>query len=98
MAPVVVVPKKSGDVRLCIDYCELNKRTVKDACPLPMPDEVQDKLSSLAIFSTLDLRSGYWQMPVSKDNIIKTAFLAWGCFNLNKCHLDLQVSLVPFKE
>jgi len=52
MAPAVFVPKKSGDLRMCIDYCELNKRTTKDAYPLPLPDEVQDQLWINHVLST----------------------------------------------
>ena len=74
MAPLVCVPKKSGGVRLCVDYRELNKRTVKDAYPLPLPDEVQDRLSNSSVFSTLDLQSGYWQLPVEPNDYQKTAF------------------------
>ena len=74
MAPAVFVPKKSGDLRLCVDYRELNKRTTKDAYPLPLPDEVQDRLSGSTMFSTLDLQSGYWQLPVSPTDQEKTAF------------------------
>ena len=74
MAPAVFVPKKSGDIRLCIDYRELNKKTTKDAYPLPLPDEVQDRLSGSKIFSTLDLQSGYWQLPVNPEDQAKTAF------------------------
>ena len=74
MAPVVFVPKKSGDLRLCIDYRELNKNTTKDAYPLPLPDEVQDRLLGSTIFSTLDLHSGYWQLPVIPSDRQKTAF------------------------
>ena len=74
MAPAVFVPKKSGDLRLCIDYRELNKKTARDAYPLPLPDEVQDRLSGSTIFSTLDLQSGYWQLPVSPSDQEKTAF------------------------
>lgn len=74
MAPAVFVPKKSGDLRMCIDYRELNKKTVKDAYPLPLADEVQDHLAGSTIFSTLDLRSGYWQMPVHHSDQHKTAF------------------------
>ena len=74
MAPAVFVPKKSGEVRICIDYRELNKQTVKDAYPLPLADEVQDRLSNSSVFSTLDLQNGYWQLPVHPDDIEKTAF------------------------
>jgi len=56
MAPAVFVRKKSGDIRLCVDYRELNKKTQKDTYPLPLPDEVQDKLATSVIFSTLDLQ------------------------------------------
>ena len=60
MAHMVFVPKQNGELRLCVDYRELNKRTVKDAYPLPRPDEAQDHLSGSSIFSTLDLQYGYW--------------------------------------
>ena len=74
MAPAVFVRKKTGAIRICIDYRELNKKTVKDAYPLPRPDEVQDRLSGSIIFTTLDLRSGYWQLPVNPADRCKTAF------------------------
>ena len=74
MAPAVFVRKKTGDIRICADYRELNKKTVKDAYPLPRPDEVQDRLSGSVIFSTLDLRSGYWLLPVNPADCYKTVF------------------------
>ena len=74
MAPAVFVPKKSGQLRICIDYRELNKRTTKDSYPLPLPDEVQDQLAGSTVFSTLDLHSGYWQLPVNPTDREKTAF------------------------
>ena len=74
MAPAVYVQKKSGELRMCVDYRELNKQTAKDAYPLPLPDEVQDKLAQSKIFSTLDLKSGYWQLPVHPEDLMKTAF------------------------
>ena len=91
MAPAVFVLKKSCDLWLCIDYRELNKtyksqelnkRTVKDAYPLPLPDEVQDRLSGSTVFSTLDLQSGYWQLPVSPTDQPKTAFCPGPGFGL----------------
>ena len=74
MAPAVFVPKKTGGVRICVDYRELNKKTAKDSYPLPLPDEVQDRLAGSTVFSTLDLRSGYWQVPVNPADQEKTAF------------------------
>ena len=74
MARAVFVRKKSGDIHLCVDYRELNKKTQKDTYPLPLPDEVQDKLANSTIFSTLDLQCGYWQMPVNPQDRHKTAF------------------------
>ena len=74
MALAVLVPKKSGELRICIDYRQLNKQTVHNAYPLPLPDEVQDHLAGSTVFTTLDLRSGYWQLPVACDDQVKTAF------------------------
>ena len=74
IALAVFVCKKNGEVRLCVDYRELNKCTVKDAYPLPRPNEVQDRLMGSTVFFTLDLRSGYWQLPVHVDDQPKTAF------------------------
>ena len=74
MAPAVFVPKKSGELRICIDYRQLNKQTVRDAYPLPLPDEVQDRLAGSTVFTTLDLQSGYWQLPLAPEDQAKTAF------------------------
>ena len=77
MAPVVFVPKKSGDLRICIDYQQLNKQTTKDAYPLALPDEVQDRLAGSTIFSTLDLHSGYWQLSVKHEDQPFALVLEW---------------------
>ena len=73
--------KKNGRVRICVDYRKL-KCTTKDAYPLPRPDEVQDRLKGSTVFSTLDLRSGYWQLPVHADDRPKTAFCLGPGFSL----------------
>ena len=57
-----------------MDYRHLNKQTTKDAYSVPLPDEVQDQLSSSTIFYSINLRSGYWQQPVNLDDIVKSAF------------------------
>ncbi|KRX63871.1 Retrovirus-related Pol polyprotein from transposon [Trichinella sp. T9] len=74
MAPAVYTPKKSGEVRICVDYRELNKKTRKDAYPLPLPDDIFDKVRGAAVFSTLDMQSGFWQIPVNVNDKEKTAF------------------------
>ena len=58
-APVLFVKKKDGSMRLCIDYCELNKLTVKNKYPLPRIDDLFDQLKGAGYFSKIDLRSGY---------------------------------------
>ena len=74
LAPPVMVGKKDGTARFCIDYWSLNKLTHKDAYPLPLPDQVQDKLSGMEYFFKLDLISGYWQIPIAEFDGEKTAF------------------------
>ncbi|KAI3773113.1 hypothetical protein L6452_04312 [Arctium lappa] len=73
-APALFVKKKDGAMRMCIDYRELNKVTVKNRYPLPRIDDLFDQLQGAGCFSKIDLRSGYHQVKVSKDDIPKTAF------------------------
>lgn len=73
-APLVIVPKKDKSLRICVDYRELNKVTKKSAYPLPLVADVQNRLQGSVIFSTIDLMSGYWQIPIAESDIEKTAF------------------------
>lgn len=75
---MVLVRKKSGEVRVCIDYRQLNNRTVKDAFPLPRIDQCIDQLQGARYFSSLDLTQGYLQVKVADDHQHKTAFRALG--------------------
>ncbi|GKD75720.1 putative nucleotidyltransferase, ribonuclease H [Tanacetum coccineum] len=73
-APVLFVKKKDGSFRMCIDYRELNKLIIKNRYPLPRIDDLFNQLQRSQYFSKIDLRSGYHQLRVHKDDILKTAF------------------------
>ncbi|KAL4027946.1 hypothetical protein IC575_011136 [Cucumis melo] len=72
--PVLFVKKKDGSMRLCIDYRELNKVTVKNRYPLPRIDDLFDQLQGATVFSKIDLRSGYHQLRIKDGDVPKTAF------------------------
>ncbi|GJY43050.1 putative reverse transcriptase domain-containing protein, partial [Tanacetum coccineum] len=73
-APVLFVKKKDGSFRMCIDYRELNKLTVKNRYPLPRIDDLFDQLQVLSVYSKIDLRSSYHQLRIRDEDIPKTAF------------------------
>ncbi|KAJ9520427.1 hypothetical protein QJQ45_000174 [Haematococcus lacustris] len=73
-APVLFVQKKSGELRMCIDYRQLNKITLRDQYPLPRIDDLFDKLSGCKVFSSLDLQAGYHQIRITPEDVPKTAF------------------------
>ena len=73
-SPVILVRKKDGSIRYCIDYRRLNTVTQKDFYPLPRIDDSLDALGKARFFSTLDLASGYWQIGLTEEAKEKSAF------------------------
>ena len=74
-SPIVIARRKNGRLRLAIDYRRLNSLTINSHYPLPVVDDLLDRLSNAKFFSTLDAKSGYWQMPLRGEDCYKTAFV-----------------------
>ena len=73
-SPIVLVTKKDGDVRFCVDYRKLNQVAKFDAYPMPRTEELIDTIGPAEVISTLDLAKGYWQIPMDEGSKEKTAF------------------------
>jgi len=73
-APVLFMKNKDRMLRLCVDFRQLNKVTIKNQYPLPTINDLFDQLKDLKIFSKIDLRSGYHQVRINDEDISKTAF------------------------
>jgi hypothetical protein len=73
-SPAIFVDKKDGSLRMCVDYRQLNDVTIKNKYPLPRIDDLFDQLSGAKVFSKIDLRTGYHQLKIKKEDIPKTAF------------------------
>ena len=105
-SPIVLVRKKSGGLRMCIDYCQLNKKTRKDAYPLPRIEESTDARVAAKLFSVMDLQSAYHQVEMEEEDKAKTAFttplglyefnrMLFGLCNSPATYLRLMQSVFP---
>ena len=93
-AGMVVVPKKSGEVHICVDLKPLNERVLREAHPLPGVDETLAQLTGATVMSKLDANSGFWQIPLSKDSRELTTFITpFGRYCFNK--LPFGISSAP---
>jgi hypothetical protein len=96
-APVLFVKKKYGMLRLCVDFRQLNKVTVKNKYPLPRIDDLIDQLKDARIFSKIDLRSGYHQVRIKEEDINKTTFRTrYGCYEFTVVPFGLSNAPVVF--
>ena len=86
--PIILIKKKDGSVRMCIDYRRLNAVAEVDAYPMPRVDDLIDRLGKAKFITTLDLSRGYWQVPMREDSRLHTAFTTpYGLF---------QFKVMPF--
>ena len=98
-APVVLVHKKDGGRRFCVDYRGLNEVTKKDSYPLPRADDILESLSGARYFSHFDLVRGYWQFEAESEDREKTAFSTpESHFQLKRWHLDSRIPPPHFNE
>ena len=98
-SPMVLVKKKDGSLRVCVDFRRLNGVTRQDAYPMPRIDELIDRLGRAKVITTLDLSKGYWQVPVAAEDRAKTAFSSpYGLFQFTVMPFGLQGAPATFQR
>ena len=98
-SPIVLVAKKDGGVRPCVDYRKVNQLVKPEAFPLSRIQDCLDSVAGSSLFSTFDLTSGYFQIPVKKTDIPKTAFVCkYGHFEMTRMPFGLNNSASTFQR
>ena len=99
-SPLHLVRKKDDDWRFCIDYRKLNEKTIRDEYPLPRMDDLMHIVAGRKWFSTIDLKSGYWQLDVAPGSIAKTAFSfpGRGLFHFKRMPFGLKNAGATFQR
>ena len=98
-SPIVLVPKKNGNVRFCVDYQKLNQLARFDAYPMPKIGEMIDTMGPARAISTLDLAKGYWQIPMDEGFRDETAFTTpFGLFEFEVMPFGLHSTPVTFQR
>ncbi|GBC38977.2 retroviral-like aspartic protease 1 [Rhizophagus irregularis DAOM 181602=DAOM 197198] len=98
-SPVVIVNKKTGDKRFCIDFRKINQMTITDAYPLPRIDDLLEKFRVAKWFTTIDLASGYWQIEMKEEDKEKTAFICnQGLYEFNVMPFGLKNAPAIFQR
>ena len=98
-SPIVLVPKKDGKVRFCVDYRKLNSKANFDAYPMPRVEEMFESIGAAKVISTLDLAKGYWQIPMSPSSREKTAFATpFGLFEFDVMPFGLHNAPATFQR
>ena len=98
-AGMVVVPKKSGAIRICVDYRPLNENVLREVHPLPTVEENLSKLAGATVFSKLDCNSGFWQIPLEESSCDLTTFITpFGRFRVNKVPFGINSAPEHFQR